>query len=147
MKDFFSTTGTIIATYVGTLISVISAIVAVCGKKAVIKYRDEIFARFQSNEIAKLCEKGNKAKDIVLNYSSKTRKASNGLNESKDKTFIHDFLTEINENKYLLKKQEIIDLILSAKKYLSKNNYDDLIYCISDIISELKELCVTNFIR
>lgn len=147
MKEFFSTTGTIIATYVGTLISVISAIVAVCGKKAVIKYRNEIFARFQANEIAKLCEKGNKAKGIVLNYSSKTRKASNGLNESKDKTFIHDFLTEINENKHLLKKQETIELILSAKKFLTENNYDELIYCISDIISELKELNVTNFIR
>ena len=146
MKDFFSTTGTLIATYIGTLISVISAIVAVCGKKAVIKYRNEIFTRFQSNEIAKLCEKGNKAKDIVLNYSSKTRKTSNGLNESKDKTFIHDFLTEINENKHLL-KQETIGLVLSAKKYLTENNYDDLIYCISDIISELKELSVTNFIR
>ena len=76
----------------------------------------------------------------------KTRKTSNGLNESKDKTFIHDFLTEINEDKHLL-KQETIGLVLSAKKYLTENNYDDLIYCISDIISELKELSVTNFIR
>ncbi len=73
MKDFFSTTGTIIATYIGTLISVISAIVAVCGKKAVIKYRNEIFTRFQSNEIAKLCEKGNKAKVTGFNRRSEIK--------------------------------------------------------------------------
>ena len=118
MKDFFSTTSTIIATYIGTLISVISAIVAVCGNGILLVgnklTKNLVLTSKNEDEIAKLCEKGNKAKDIVLNYSSKTRKTSNGLNESKDKTFIHDFLTEINENKHLL-KQETIGLVLSAK--------------------------------
>lgn len=147
MKEFLSTTGSIIATYIGTAISLISAIVATHEKNRVKKYKDEIFTRLQLSEFAKLYEKGKKAKEIVSKYSSRNKNTKNGLNESKDKMFITDFLTEINENKHLMKKDEIKTWLSEAKKYLTENKYNDLLFCISDIISELNELNDKSFIK
>ena len=79
MKEFLSTTGAIIATYIGTVISLISAIVATHEKNTVKKYKDEIFTRLQLSEFAKLYEKGKKAKEIVSKYSSRNKNTKNGL--------------------------------------------------------------------
>ena len=148
MKEYFySSTGSTIATYIGTIISIISAIIASRDKKAVEKYKNEIAIRFQTNELTKLYEKGKKAEEIVSNYSSKTRKTKNGLNKSKDKSIIHEFITKINESKHLINSNEIENFISEARKLLDENKYDDLLFCISDIISKIKETIDTNFTR
>ena len=147
MGDFISTTGAVIATYLGTGISIISAIIARRDKNAVEKYKNEIVVRFQSNELTKLYGKSREVKEIVSNYSSKTRKTKNGLNESNDKKIINNFLTEINENKHLIKSNGIENLISEARKLLDENKYDNLLFCVSDIISKIKEITDKNFIR
>lgn len=147
MSNFFSGTGAVIATYVGTGISIISAIGAWIAKSQTKKYRDEVIVRFQSNKLSVLIEKGNKAKDAVFPYTSKKSKTAKGLNESKDKELVQDFFTEVNENVHLINVKKIKTLINNGKKLLSENNYDDLLYCISDLISELKKVSDTNLVR
>ena len=62
MANFFSTTGAVIATYIGTLISIGSAIAAICAKKQIDKFKDELQIRIQDKELMQLIEKGKEEK-------------------------------------------------------------------------------------
>ena len=103
MANFFSTTGAVIATYIGTLISIGSAIAAICAKKQIDKFKDELQIRIQDKELMQLIEKGNEAKTSALNFSSRKRKTSTGQTKEDADKQIKGFLSNINENKHLIK--------------------------------------------
>lgn len=147
MSDFFLGTGAVIATYIGTFISIGSAIAAFCAKSEVEKYRDELKIRIQDKELSKLIEMAKNAKIAAHNFSSKKTKTSAGQKKEDADRIIEDFLTELNENVHLIKSSKIRNLYKTGKGFLDNNKYDDLFYNISDIISILKKLTDSNITR
>lgn len=127
-----------IASFIGTGVTIFQSIKVRKDKKAVEKYAFQVQTNLQMTEISTLIEKGNKAKTTVQKYSSKT-KTSVGLNEAKDKTLVLDFITAVNEKKHLIKEAKIDDLLDTGKKLLNINDYDNLVYNISNILSILEK--------
>lgn len=147
MSNLNPETGAIIATYIGTVISIVSAIAACCAKSKVDKYRDELKIRIQDKELTGLIEKGKKAKDIVNNISSAKITTTIGKAQEEDEKQIKDFLSGINENKHLINNPTLDKLYLRAKDHFEQKKYNDLFYNISDIISILKEHTDLNITR
>ena len=147
MSNFLSTTGAVIATYIGTGISIASACVAFFSKRKIEKYKDELQIRIQDKELSQLIENGNKAKTAALNFSTKKRKTSTGQQKEDADKQIKDFLSGINENKHLIKAKTINKLYKAGKEHLKKGQYDELFYTISDVISLLRKLSDSNLTR
>lgn len=147
MSEVISGIGPIIATYIGTGISIFSAIAACRAKSKVEKYRDELKIRIQDKELTGLIEKGKKAKDIVNNISSAKITTTIGKTQEEDEKQIKDFLSGINENKHLINNPTVDKLYLRAKDHFKQQKYNDLFYNISDIISILKQHTDSNITR
>lgn len=145
MSEAFLSWAGAIASFVGTGITIFQAIKVHRDKRIVEKYASQIQTNLQMTEISTLIEKGTKAKCIVEKYSFKS-KTKVGLNEAKDKSSIQDFFTSVNEKKHLIAESKIDSLFIDGKKYLALNEYDNLLYNISDILSILGKNKDTAFL-
>lgn len=147
MSNFFSGIGAVIATYIGTGISAYAAYKAWRAKSKVEEFRDELKIRLQDKELTKLIELGKKAEDSTNKFSSRKSMTSVGQNKEDANEQIKDFLSGINENKHLIKGTSINNIYKKAKENLKNENYDELFFNISDIISILKKHTDTNITR
>ncbi|MCR4734847.1 MAG: hypothetical protein K5829_07590 [Treponema sp.] len=147
MSNFFSGIGAVIATYIGTGISAYAAYKAWRAKSKVEEFRDELKIRLQDKELTKLIELGKKAEDSSNKFSSRKSTTSVGQNKENANEQIKDFLSGINENKHLIKGTSINNIYKKAKENLKNENYDELFFNISDIISILKKHTDTNITR
>lgn len=134
-EAILSWSGAIIS-FIGTGITVFQVIKVRKDKKVVEKYALQVQVNLQMTEISTLIEKGNRAKNVVVKYSSKS-KTKIGLNEAKDKGVVQDFFTSVNEKKHLLISSNTESLLIDGRNYLTTNDYDNLLFNISDILSLL----------